>query len=85
MLSVDEPAITPELIRERAATVMGRLRATAEGAGRDPDGFRLVAVTKGFEVAAVRAAQAAGLSVFGENRSRKLCQRSRLCRGSSGT
>jgi len=68
MLSVDEPPITPELIRERVATLMGRLRATAEGAGRDPDGFRLVAVTKGFEAAAVRAAQAAGLSVFGENR-----------------
>lgn len=68
MLSVDEPPITPELIRERVATVMARLRAAAEGAGRDPDGFRLVAVTKGFEVAAVRAAQAAGLSVFGENR-----------------
>src|SRR6188472_3376239 len=68
MLSVDGPPITPELIRERVATLMGRLRATAEGAGRDPDGFRVVAVTKGFEVAAVRAAQAAGLSVFGENR-----------------
>ncbi len=68
MLSVDEPPITPALIRDRVTTLMGRLRAAAEGAGRDPDGFRLVAVTKGFEVAAVRAAQAAGLTVFGENR-----------------
>ncbi|HEY8180154.1 MAG TPA: YggS family pyridoxal phosphate-dependent enzyme [Candidatus Limnocylindria bacterium] len=68
MLSVDEPSITPELIRERVAIVMGRLRAAAEVAGRDPDGFRLVAVTKGFDVAAVRAAAAAGLTVFGENR-----------------
>ena len=68
MLSVDEPPITPALIRDRVTTLMGRLRTAAEGAGRDPDGFRLVAVTKGFEVAAVHAAQAAGLTVFGENR-----------------
>ena len=68
MESVPEPALTPELIRDRVAAVMGRLRAAADGAGRDPDGFRLVAVTKGFEVAAVRAARTAGLTVFGENR-----------------
>ena len=68
MLPVDEPPITPELIRERVATLMSRLRASAEEAGRDPDGFRLVAVSKGFDVPAVRAAQAAGLGVFGENR-----------------
>ena len=68
MLSVDEPPITPALIRDRVTILMGRLRTAAEGAGRDPDGFRLVAVTKGFEVAAVHAAQAAGLTVFGENR-----------------
>ena len=68
MLPVDEPPITPELIRDRVATVRARLRTAAEGAGRDPDGVRLVAVTKGFELDAVRAARAAGLTVFGENR-----------------
>ena len=68
MLPVDEPPITPELIRNRVARLQERLRATAERAGRDPDGFRIVAVTKGFEVDAVRAAQQAGLSLFGENR-----------------
>jgi PLP dependent protein len=81
MLSVDEPPITPELIRERVATVMSRLRAAAEGAGRDPHGFRVVAVTKGFEVAAVRAAQAAGLSVFGENRVQEAAPKVEAVRG----
>ena len=68
MLSVDEPSITPELIGERLAALHARLRASADQAGRDPDGFRIVAVTKGFDVAAVRAARAAGLTLFGENR-----------------
>jgi PLP dependent protein len=68
MLPVDEPPITPELIRDRVATVRARLRTAAEAAGREPDGVRLVAVTKGFELDAVRAARAAGLTVFGENR-----------------
>jgi PLP dependent protein len=62
------PLLTPTLIRDRYDRLSDRLRAAALAAGRDPDGFRLVAVTKGFEVAAVRAARAAGLSVFGENR-----------------
>jgi pyridoxal phosphate enzyme (YggS family) len=65
---ISDPALTSELIRERVAALHGRLRAAAEAAGRDPDGFRIVAVTKGFEIAAVRAARAAGLTVFGENR-----------------
>ena len=68
METIPEPPLTPELIRQRWDQLQARLRAAAEGAGRDPDRFRVVAVTKGFEVAAVRAALAAGLTVFGENR-----------------
>jgi pyridoxal phosphate enzyme (YggS family) len=45
-----------------------RLRGVAEAAGRDPEGFRVVAVTKGFGVPVVMAALAAGLATFGENR-----------------
>lgn len=45
-----------------------RLRAAAEAAGRDPDAFRIVAVTKTFSVEVVRAAWDAGLRRFGENR-----------------
>jgi len=68
MLPVDEPPIAAELIRDRLGAMLARLRAAAEDAGRDPDGFRIVAVTKGFGVAAVGAAHAVGLSIFGENR-----------------
>ena len=68
MLPVDEPALTSELIRVRHDQVMTRLRAAAESAGRDPDAFRIVAVTKGFGTNVVRAAVAAGLTMLGENR-----------------
>lgn len=68
METIPEPALTTELIQARWDRLQQRLRAAAEVAGRDPDGFRVVAVTKGFEMAAVRAALAAGLTLFGENR-----------------
>ena len=68
MEHLPEPDLTPELIRERWSRLQERLRTAAELAGRDPDGFRVVAVTKGFDLPAVRAAMAAGLTVFGENR-----------------
>jgi hypothetical protein len=65
---IEEPAITPELVRERVATLTTRLRTATELAGRDPDGFRIVAVTKGFGLPVVRAAHDAGLITLGENR-----------------
>ena len=68
MQLIDEPELTPGLIRSRHDALTARLRTAAEGAGRDPDGFRVVAVTKGFGVAVVRAALAAGLTALGENR-----------------
>jgi PLP dependent protein len=68
MLPVDEPALTPDLIRSRHDALLARLRAVAESAGRDPDALRIVAVTKGFDSAVIRGAHAAGLSRFGENR-----------------
>lgn len=55
-------------IGERYETLRARLRAVAEGAGRDPDAFRIVAVTKTFPVQVVEAACTAGLRRFGENR-----------------
>ncbi|MDQ2935331.1 MAG: YggS family pyridoxal phosphate-dependent enzyme [Chloroflexota bacterium] len=57
-----------EQIRERADEITARLRAAAERAGRDPDGFRIVAVTKGFDTDVARAALSAGLTRLGENR-----------------
>lgn len=68
MLPVEEPALAPELIRSRYDTIVERLRAAAVDEGRDPDGFRIVAVTKGFGTDVVRAALAAGLTMLGENR-----------------
>jgi PLP dependent protein len=68
MLPIDEPELTPELIRSRFEALGERLRATARANHRQPDAFRIVAVTKGFGEAVVRRAWAAGLRSFGENR-----------------
>jgi pyridoxal phosphate enzyme (YggS family) len=50
------------------AAVRARIRTAAERAGRDPGDIRLVAVSKTFDAAHVRAAAAAGQREFGENR-----------------
>lgn len=55
-------------VAERIAQVRERMRRAAERAGRSPEEITLVAVTKGVEVARIRAAIAAGLTHFGENR-----------------
>jgi pyridoxal phosphate enzyme (YggS family) len=68
MLPIDAPSLDAELIGRRYAALMARLRAAAEAAGRDPEGFRVVAVTKGFPIEVVLAAGRAGLHRFGENR-----------------
>lgn len=68
MLPIDEPPLTAELIRSRHDALLRRLRTAAEAAGRDPDAVRVVAVSKGFGMAVIREALAAGLSRFGENR-----------------
>ena len=54
-------------IAERLAAVRERMRLACQGAGRNPQSVRLVAVSKTFPAAAVRAALAAGQQVFGEN------------------
>lgn len=68
MLPIVEPPLSAELIGARHGALLARLRRAAEAGGRDPDRFRLVAVTKGFGLDLVRAAHAAGLTSFGENR-----------------
>jgi PLP dependent protein len=68
MQLIEEPPPGPELIRSRYDRLVEALRAAAASADRDPDGFRVVAVTKGFGVEVVRAALAAGLTRLGENR-----------------
>jgi pyridoxal phosphate enzyme (YggS family) len=68
MQPIEEPKLSASLIAERYRRLMVRLRTAAEAAGRDPDGFRVVAVTKGFDAPVVRLAREAGLDRFGENR-----------------
>lgn len=69
-LSRRRPMTSPDAgqIGERHETLRARLRAVAESTGRDPDAFRIVAVTKTFPIEVVRAAWEAGLRSFGENR-----------------
>lgn len=55
-------------IWERYRGLLERLSGAAEAAGRDPRGFRVVAVTKTFPIPVVQAAVEAGLERFGENR-----------------
>ncbi len=55
-------------IAANLAAVRARIKAAAEGAGRDPAAVTLVAVSKGHDAAAVHAALDAGQRVFGENR-----------------
>ena len=60
----------------RIARVRRRIAEAAERAGRDPDGVRLIAVTKTHPVATVMAAVAAGLQDLGENRTDELVEKS---------
>lgn len=57
-----------EQIAERAEGIRRRIATAAERAGRDPAEVTLVAVSKTHPASVVRAAHAAGLAVFGENR-----------------
>lgn len=59
---------TTDEIRARYEALLARLRVAAERAGRDPDAFRIVAVTKTWPIEVCRAALDAGLAHLGENR-----------------
>jgi pyridoxal phosphate enzyme (YggS family) len=73
---------------ERLAATLPRVRdqvaGAAAAAGRDPGGVRLVAVTKGHPLDAVRAALAAGLSDLGENRVEELDDKAGALGGAAG-
>lgn len=56
------------MIADRVAAVRERIARAAVRSGRDPAAVTLVAVSKGHPAEAVRAARAAGLADFGENR-----------------
>jgi pyridoxal phosphate enzyme (YggS family) len=65
---IAEPPLSAELIRQRYERLRAHLRTAAEQGGRDPDGFRIVAITKTWPVEVCRAALDAGLPLLGENR-----------------
>ncbi len=54
-------------MKERLSHVKHRIRAAAEACGRDPEGIRLVAVSKTMSAEKVREAIAAGATLLGEN------------------
>ncbi len=54
------------------AVRLADVRRRVEQAGGDPDGIRIVAVTKGFDAEAVRAVRAAGIRDVGENYAQEL-------------
>ncbi len=76
--SVDEGAI-----RERLEGVQERIAAACRRAGRSSDEVTLIAVSKTFPLAAVRAGYAAGLRHFGENRARELRDKAREMPGAT--
>lgn len=55
-------------LEERAATIRQEVEVAATGAGRDPGGVTVVAVSKTFPRALVDAAYDLGFRAFGENR-----------------
>lgn len=55
-------------ITERVEETRRRIARAAEASGRDPAGVRLVAISKGFDAAAIRAVVEAGLTDVGESR-----------------
>jgi PLP dependent protein len=62
-------------LRERLDGVLAAVGRACERSGRDPRGVRLVAVAKGQDVEAVRAAVAAGVEDVGENYVRELAEK----------
>ena len=57
-----------ESVAARARAITDRVAAACGRAGRDPDAVTIVAISKTFALEHVRAAAAAGLEHFGENR-----------------
>ena len=66
------PASPSQTIAVRLAEARGRIVDAAERSGRSPGAVTLVAVSKGFDADAVRAARDSGHVDFGESRAQEL-------------
>lgn len=64
-----------EAIRSRRASIMGRVAAAAERAGRSVEDIKVMAVSKTVDVPQVLAAIEAGYRLFGENRPQELVRK----------
>ena len=73
--------IAQNLISENLARVRARIAEAAIRAGRTPEAVTLVAVSKTKPIEAVRAALAAGQTVFGENRVQEAAEKFPALRG----
>jgi pyridoxal phosphate enzyme (YggS family) len=69
------PVAYADLLAETLPRVRASIAEAARAAGRDPAEVRLVAVTKGHPLDAVRAALASGLMDLGENRVEELADK----------
>ena len=65
----------PSVIAANLKTILRRIEDAAWATGRDPGGITLVAVSKTHGIEAVRAALAAGQTIFGENRVQEAAQK----------
>lgn len=68
-------------IAENLAAVKNRIAAACARAGRAPESVRLLAVSKTYGPEAVRAAAAAGQTIFGENRVQEAAAKIPECPG----
>lgn len=71
-MSAADTAIDPRAIAENIEAVRERIVQACQRAGRDPQEVTLVGVSKTFPVDAIAAAQAAGITDFGENKVQEL-------------
>jgi hypothetical protein len=67
------PASSAEELASRVAHNLDALRGRIASTGREPNSVRIVAVTKTFSQAEVRAAASLGVTDFGENYVEELC------------
>lgn len=67
--------IETEILRERHEVLREAVDNACERAGRDPDDVKVVAVTKGFPVDAIREAVRLGYDRIGENRVRRAVEK----------
>ena len=78
-----DPRAYETFLRERRATILERIAAAAERAGREPGEVEAIAVSKTVDADAVLLALRAGWRLFGENRPQELGRKLEALQGSA--